>query len=384
MDPLAYWIAFNRVRGIGPARLRALLDGFGSIEAAWFASANALREIGLDRRSLANLLETRDALDLAAEQARVQDAGVQVLTWEDPRYPQRLLAIYDPPPVLYVRGELLPEDDWAVGIVGTRRASAYGREAARMLAGDLARSGITIVSGLARGIDGQAHRAALEAGGRTIAVLGSGIDIIYPWENHGLAEEIMAHGALVSEYGLGVQPEASNFPPRNRIISGLSRGIIVVEAGQRSGALITARFAADQGRDVFAVPGSIFQRGSEGANRLIRDGAQPVLSATDVLEALDLMDVEQHVEAQMLLPADETEALLLEQVTLEPTHVDEVGRATGLPIATVSSTLALMELKGLVRQVGGMQYVRAREPDPIYIADQQGSQGEEAEDADAR
>jgi len=369
VDPLAYCIAFNRVRGIGPARLRALLDAFGTIEAAWHAPADALHEVGLDRRSLASLVQARDELDPAAELARVETAGVDVLTWEDPRYPEHLRTIYDPPPVLYVRGELRPEDDWAVAMVGTRRASAYGREAARTLAGDLARAGVTIISGLARGIDGQVHRAALEVGGRTIAVLGSGIDIIYPWENSKLAEEIVGHGALVSEYGLGIPPEASNFPPRNRIISGLSRGVVVVEAGERSGALITADFAADQGRDVFAVPGSIFQRGSQGTNRLIRDGAQPVLCANDVLEALNMTAVAEHVEAQLLLPTDATEALLLELLAEEPIYVDEVGRAAGLPIATVSSTLALMELKGLVRQVGGMQYIRAREAGPVYVVE---------------
>ncbi len=366
MDPLAYWIAFNKVRGIGPARLRALLDFYGTIEAAWHASADALREVGLDRRSSANLLEARGKLDLAAELARVQRAGIDVLTWEDPRYPARLLAINDAPPVLYVRGELRPEDDYAVAIVGTRQASTYGREAARMLAADLARAGVTIVSGLAVGVDAQAHRAALEAGGRTLAVLGSGVDVIYPWDNRKLAADIVQHGALISDYPLGTQPEASNFPPRNRIISGLSRGIIVVEAGERSGALITADFAADQGREVFAVPGSIFTRSSQGANRLVRDGATPVLSASDVLEALNLMSVAQQVEAQMLFPTDETEARLFEQLAAEPLHVDEVSRAAELPIATVTSTLALMELKGLVRQVGGMSYVRAREPGPEY------------------
>ncbi len=234
MDPLAYWIAFNKVRGIGPARLRALLDFFGSAEAAWLAPTAALVEVGLDRRSLGNLLEARKKLDLDAELVKLRMAGINVLTWEDPRYPARLLAINDSPPVLYLRGELRPEDDWAVAVVGTRTASVYGKEAARVLAGDLARAGVTIVSGLATGIDTQAHRAALEAGGRTLAVLGSGLDIIYPWDNKKLAEDIVQHGALVSEYALGVQPEAGNFPPRNRIISGLSRGVIVVEAGEKA------------------------------------------------------------------------------------------------------------------------------------------------------
>ena len=369
MDPLAFWIGFNRVRGIGPARLRALLDAFGTIDAAWFAPEDALREVGLDRRSIASLMEARRQLDLPAELVRVQRAGVHILTWDAPAYPQTLLTINDPPPVLYVRGELRLEDTWAVAMVGTRTASVYGREVARVLATDLVRAGVTIVSGMARGIDAQAHRAALDAGGRTVAVLGSGVDVIYPWEHRKLAEEITGRGALVSEYALGTKPEASNFPPRNRIISGLSRGVIVVEAGERSGALITADFAAEQGREVFAVPGGIFQRGSRGTNRLIRDGAQPVLSANDVLEVLNMTAVAEHVEAQMLLPTDATEAVLLEQLSDDPAHVDEVGRAAGLPIATVSSTLALMELKGLVRQVGGMKYVRAREPGPLYRVD---------------
>ncbi len=249
MEPLAYWIGFNKVRGIGPARLRALLDAFGSIEAAWLAPADALREVGLDRRSLANLVQARGELDLTAEVARAASAGADILTWDDPRYPERLMAINDPPPVLYIRGDLRPDDDWAVAMVGTRHATAYGKEAARLIATDLARAGATVVSGLARGIDAVVHRAALEAGGRTLAVLGSGVDIIYPWENLKLSQEIAAHGAVISEYPLGTQPEASNFPPRNRIISGLSRGVVVVEAGEQSGALITAGYAADQGRE---------------------------------------------------------------------------------------------------------------------------------------
>ena len=369
MDSLAYWIGFNKVNGIGPARLRALIDAFGTIEAAWRAPVDALREVGLDRRSLASLVQTRRDHDLDAEVARIENAGVDVLTWDDPRYPERLMAINDPPPVLYIRGALRTDDDWAVAMVGTRHASAYGREAAHLIAGELARAGATLVSGLARGIDTQAHRAALEAGGRTLAVLGSGVDIIYPWENLKLAEEIIAHGALISEYALGTQPEASNFPPRNRIISGLSRGVVVVEAGEQSGALITANYAADQGRDVFAVPGSIFQRSCQGTNRLIRDGATPVLSANDILQALNLTSVPQQVEAHMLFPTDATEAVLLDQLADDPAHVDAVSQATGLPIATVTSTLALMELKGMVRHTGGMSYIRARESGPVYRVD---------------
>ncbi len=358
MDPLAYWIGFNRVRGIGPARLRTLLDAFGSIEAAWTVPGQRLQEMGLDRRSLANLLQARKELDLEQELQRIRAAGIQVLTWDDPRYPERLMAIPDPPPVLYVRGSLLPQDDFAVALVGTRSASVYGRQAARQLTGDLVAAGVTIVSGLALGIDAEVHRAALEAGGRTLAVLGSGVDVIYPWEHRRLAQEIVDHGAVISEYALGTKPDASNFPPRNRIVSGLSRGVVVVEAGERSGALITARYAAEQGRDVFAVPGSIFTRSSQGTNSLIRQGAQPALTGLDILQALGIGQLIQHVEARQALPVTGTEAQLLACLSSDPQHVDDVSRTTGLPIAVVTSTLTLLELKGLVRQVGNMQFVR--------------------------
>jgi DNA processing protein len=300
---------------------------------------------------------------------KIERAGVQVLTWQDDAYPPQLHHIHSPPPVLYVKGELKPEDEWAVAMVGTRRATVYGKEATRALASDLARNGVTIVSGLARGIDGRAHRAALEAGGRTIAVFGSGIDIIYPPEHKKLAQAVVENGALVTEYALGTPPEGSNFPPRNRIISGLSLGVIVVEAGVRSGALITADFAAEQGREVFAIPGNIFHKGSQGTNGLIQQGAKLVLSVEDVLEELNLTMISQQAEVRAVIPENETESLLLEHISYEPIHVDEIGRQSGLSIVQVSSTLALMELKGMVRQVGGMKYVLAREGRVEYVVD---------------
>jgi DNA processing protein len=361
VDDLAYWVGFNKVLGIGPARLRALLDFFGSVQEAWHADAASLLEIGLDRRSTDNLLAARRSLDLAGELERLQRAGVQVLTWDSDDYPINLRNIHDPPPVIYIKGELLPEDDWAVAVVGTRQASVYGKEAARHLATDLARNGVTVVSGLAAGIDAVAHQAALDAGGRTLAVLGSGVDIIYPEQNRRLAEQLVAQGALVSEYALGVKPERSNFPPRNRLISGLSLGTVVVEAGARSGALITADFAAEQGREVFAVPGSIFQRSCEGANRLIQDGAKPVLTVNDVLEELNLSQITQQAEVRATVPTTPIERTVLDLLSAEPAHVDELGRAADLTPAAISSTLALLELKGLARQVSGMSYVLARE-----------------------
>jgi DNA processing protein len=369
MGNLKYWVGFNIVRGIGPIRLRALLDFYGDIERAWHAPADGLRNAGLDRRSLSNLLAARAELDLDREVEKVAAAGARVLTWESADYPQLLREIPAPPPVLYVKGTLTEEDGWAVGVVGTRRASTYGREVTRRLVGTLARSGITIVSGLARGIDGEAHRAALEAGGRTIAVLGCGIDRVYPPEHRKLAQEIVQNGALVSDYALGTPPEGANFPPRNRIISGLSLGILVTEAGTRSGALITVDFAAEQGRDVFAVPGSVLNNGSKGTNALIQDGAKVVLGPEDILVELNLTMVTEQAEVRQVLPADETEEALLSHLSAEPVHVDELQQELDLPIAQVTSTLALMELKGMVRQVGGMKYIVARESGVEYVVD---------------
>ncbi|MEX1019291.1 MAG: DNA-processing protein DprA [Litorilinea sp.] len=358
MNPKAYWIGFNKARGIGAVRLNQLLATCGSIEAAWRAPIHQLQQAGLDRRSLESLLAARQSLDLAAEWERVQRAGIQVITWEDADYPENLRHIDNPPPVLYVRGTLLAADIWAVGIVGTRRASTYGREVAYQLARQLAQAGVTVVSGLALGVDTVAHKAALEAGGRSLTVLGSGVDQIYPPENRGLARALADQGAVISEYALGTRPDARNFPPRNRIISGLSKGVIIVEAGVRSGALITARFAADQGRDVFAVPGSILHPGSAGCNALIQDGAVPVVSVQDVLAQLNLERVHQHKEVQTIAPGDAGEAAILSLLNGEPQHMDDIIRRARLPQTQVAGLLTLMELKGIVRQVGVQHYVR--------------------------
>jgi DNA processing protein len=299
---------------------------------------------------------------------RVQSMGVNVLTWDDEGYPRHLKEIDQPPPILYVHGSLLPEDEWAVAIVGTRRVTSYGRQVAEEVATTLAHSGVTIVSGLARGIDSIAHQAAVNSGGRTLAVLGNGVDLVYPPENRRLASQIMEHGAMISDYALGTPPDGINFPPRNRIISGLSLAVIIVEAGMTSGALITASFAAEQGRDVFAVPGNINAPQSQGTNRLIRDGAQPLLNPLDVLEALNLTMVTEHRAVRVVLPSDPVESRLYKLLSQEPMHVDEIRAQTDMPIEAVSATLAMMELKGMVRQVGGMNYVAVRENPVTYEA----------------
>ncbi len=231
-----YWVAFSKIPGIGASRARKLEERFGTLEAAWQADAFALKAAGLDDRVIGAFVRERRKISPEAEMEKLDSARVQALALSDSSYPSRLREIQNPPMVLYVRGQLTTEDEWAVGVVGTRRASPYGRQVTADLAEGLARNQVTVVSGLARGIDAVAHRAALDAGGRTIAVLGSGVDQLYPWENRALAERILEHGAVVSEYSPGTKPDARNFPPRNRIITGLSLGVVVVEADLKSGA----------------------------------------------------------------------------------------------------------------------------------------------------
>jgi DNA processing protein len=353
-----YYLGFNLVPGVGPARLARLIAHCGSVEAAWQADALDLAMAGLDSRSSAALLSARPQIDLDAEIARAERAGVTLLAIEDAAYPALLRAAPGAPPLIYVRGTLAAADGWAVAVVGTRSPTSYGREAAHRLSYDLAQRGVTLVSGLAIGIDSVAHAAALEAGGRTVAVLGSGVDLPYPERNRGLAERIMAQGALVSDYPLGTRPAAMNFPPRNRLISGMSLGTVVVEAGERSGALITVEFALEQGRDVFAVPGHIFSRQSAGTHWLLRDGATLATCAGDILDGLNLTNAAVQREARAELPSDPAELALIELLSYEPQHVDLIGRAAGLPPGQVAAALAVLELKGLVRQAGPMEYVR--------------------------
>lgn len=358
-----YYYGFNLVPGIGPARLAKLIERCGSVAAAWHASPADLLAAGIDARSSVALEQIRGSVDLAARLAELAADGIQIVTVEDVAYPRLLLGVPNAPPLLYLRGDLTPTDDWAVAVVGTRSPTTYGKEATRMLVAELARRGVTIISGLAIGIDAVAHTAALDAGGRTIAVLGSGIDQVYPERNRALAGRIVQQGALISDYPLGTKPMAANFPPRNRIISGLALGTLVVEAGEKSGSLITVEFALEHGREVFAVPGSIFSRNSAGTHRLIRDGAAIVTCADDVLDALNLASapVQQEIALTVLDDlADATEATLMQHLSGEPQHIDLLTRASGLPAATVSATLAMLELKGYARQVGQMEYVRAR------------------------
>ena len=369
-----YWVAFNRIPGLGRARFTLLEKRFGALSKAWDASASELSGAGLDRKTVQSIARKRGSIDPDAEMDKLESMEVEAFTWHDDGYPPRLKEIYDLPPLLYVRGALLPSDERSVAIVGTRKPTPYGRQVAHQVTFDLARSGVAIVSGLARGVDGIAHRATLDAEQRTIAVLAGGLDWIYPREHRSLSESIAQNGALVSEHPLGARPAPGNFPRRNRIMAGMTLGTVVVEANRGSGALITARHALEQNREVFAVPGSILSPASAGTNALIRDSAAKLITDhSDILEELNLTYVEQQIEMKALFPENEDESKVLKHVTFDPVHVDEIVRTAELSASTVSSVLAMMELKSMVRHIGGMNYVRLKEAQSTYRVTEQGN-----------
>jgi len=358
LNDAKYWLGFCLIPEIGYKRFRMLLERFETAGAAWNAPEANLRAVGLENNRLSALLAKRDKLDLDAELLRVERFGARLITQADDEYPSLLRSLADAPPLLFVRGEITDDDALSIAIVGTRRASTYGKDAATYFSRELAANGVTIISGLAHGVDAAAHRAAIQAGGRTLAVLGCGIDQVYPREHGHLAAEIARHGAVISEFPPGTKPEAYNFPRRNRIVSGLSLGVLVVEAPEKSGALITATAAAEQGRDVFAVPGNIFNPMGMGANRLIQDGAKLVTTVDDVLEELNLAQVvhETRKTTVEIAPEGDDERRILGFLSTEPAHVDEIARNSGIVISKVTGTLTILELKGLARMVGPMQY----------------------------
>lgn len=353
----AFLVALSQVTHIGPVRLGRLRNRFGTLESAWCANERDLLGV-LDERTCRAVLVARSSIDPVRVLAQIADSGAQVVTVLDDDYPRILREIPGPPPVVYFRGSLPAQDEPTIAMVGTRRSTSYGREATIRIASDLAAAGVTIVSGLARGIDGFAHQAALEAGGRTIAVMASGVDIIYPPEHRQLANRIVESGALISDYPPGTKPDAPNFPARNRIISGLSLATIVVEAPSRSGALITVGFAADQGRDVYAVPGSILSNSSEGTNNLLRQGATPLTCAADLLDDLKLSPALPTDEpAQTAFPMTDDERAIYALVTSEPQHIDELAYSAGVTISQASALMTMLELKGLVSNAGAQHFM---------------------------
>lgn len=355
-DEKKYWIGFNLVRGIGSVRFQQIRTFFGDLSTAWQAPPEAFQQAGLPERARVNFLKLRQEIDLDQVLDSILEKNVTVLTLLDYDYPDLLREIDQAPPVIYLKGALTPTDAFSVAVVGTRKVSEYGQQVTRDTCTYLAARGLTIVSGLARGVDALAHQHALKAGGRTIAVLGSGVDVIYPPEHRKIASAIIENGALISDYPLGTQPEGVNFPPRNRIISGLSLATVVIEAGDRSGALITADFALEQGREVFAVPGNVLSPVSRGTNRLIQNGAYAMISPQDIFDVLNLDQIDAKKDARQLLPTDDIEARILQVIDYQPKHIDEICNETDLAIEKVSAALTLMELKGMLQHVGGMRY----------------------------
>ncbi len=362
-NELKYWIGFSKIAKIGAARFKKLYHYFPDLKTAWLAKSSDLQQAGLEEELIQEIFIKRQEFDLDKELENLTKEKIQVITIKDALYPKLLKEIFHPPALLYYRGDLKTDDEFAVAVVGTRKVSNYGQQATLEIASELACQKITIVSGLALGVDALAHEAAIKNNGRTIAVLGSGVDnqSIYPSNNRLLAERIIeTGGAVISEFPVGTIPLPFHFPQRNRIIAGLALGTLVVEADETSGALITARYALEQNRDVFAVPGSIYSPTSTGPNNLIKMGAKAVTNAQDILEALNLTQVTQFIETKKISPDTKEEEILLKYLSREPIHIDKLVRESSLPIAQASSTLLMMEMKGKVRNLGGQHYVLAR------------------------
>ena len=360
MDSRQAYIVLNMMKGVGPVTVRTLAASLGSVEAILAADKATLSAVaGVSAAMVSAILSQRDDLDPGKEEAAAAAIDARLVTPMDEEYPKRLLEIYDPPLALYVQGTLQSRDELGVAIVGSRRTSHYGLETAERLAVQLAQSGVTVISGLARGIDTAAHKGALKGKGRTVAVLGGALDCMFPPENAGLAREICGQGAVISEYPLGRQPDKTTFPVRNRIVSGMSRGVTVVEADVASGAMITAHAALDQGRTVFAVPGRIDTFGARGPHKLIKNGAKLVESVEDILEELGCL---------IPMPArgtgapagrpvlTEAETALVDLITVErEIGMDALIRQSGRKVAEISALLLGLEMKRVVKMLPGQR-----------------------------
>ena len=359
------WIALRLVRGVGNVTYRQLLERFVSPREVLRTPPAVLTEAGISARIAREIAAFDQWQEVEAELEQLARLNARLVTRTESEYPERLRQIHDPPPFLYIRGNFTPQDDLAIAIVGARTASTYGRKMARELAQELAGCGVCVVSGLARGIDSEAHQASLATGGRTIAVLGSGLDVMYPREHIALAEQIAASGAVVSEFAFGSRPEAGNFPYRNRVISGLSLGTVVVEATEKSGSLITAQCALEQNREVFAVPGPVTASRSRGPHRLIKDGAKLVESIDDILSeiapALARTDRDEKNETGVpVVPLEPDEERVFQLFPEEAVHVDTLITGSGLEPARVLEVLLGLELKGIVTQLPGMYFTATR------------------------
>jgi DNA processing protein len=362
---LKNWLALRYIKGLGPSGVQKLIDHFGSIEGIFIADGKELESTGFTNRICENILTFKQWDEVERQLDRLDKINGRIIPFTSPEFPINLRSVRNGPLLVFVRGNLDPADQQAIGMVGTRRPTAYGREVTANLARNLAMAGMTIVSGMARGIDTEAHKAGLGAGQRTIAVLGCGVDLVYPPENKKVMAAIMESGAVISEYPLGTEPDARHFPRRNRIISGLSLGVIVIEAPEKSGALLTAKYAREQGRMVFGVPGNIQSGVSKGTNKMIKEGALLVSSADDVLEALgkkvhkkrpQAAETTVIPEAMKHLNAEEQQ--VYSALSTDPIHVDTLVQKVNMPSSKILALLLPMELNGLVEQQAGKMFVR--------------------------
>ncbi|MBE2179684.1 MAG: DNA-protecting protein DprA [Chthoniobacterales bacterium] len=361
MNHLEACVVLNMIPSMGPVRLRRLMDAFGTAEKILLARTDQLTAVdGIGRETADNISRWEEFADPAVEMEKARGLSARIITAEDEEYPAALREIHDPPIVLYVRGQITGRDRNAVAVVGSRRASHYATECAKKLSFQMAYSGLTIVSGLARGIDSAAHQGALAAKGRTLAVIGSGLGHIYPPENADLADRIAANGAVISEFPIDTKPDRQTFPIRNRVVTGCSFGVLVVEAGANSGALISANQAAEQGRTLYAVPGRIDHPNCLGSNRLIQQGAKLVVSVEDILDDLPLVFSRQP-ELPAAAPAADLTAdqeKILEALGPDETGLDTIIATSGLPASVVSSTLLALEIRRLVKQLPGKRFVK--------------------------
>jgi len=363
VNNLKYWVGLNNFPKFGPIRFKKIKKFFPDLENAFKASLNELKQAGIEEKIAEEFISARISIDPDGLMEKLNKQNIKVITIEDKRFPRLLSEIYDPPPMLYCLGELTTADEFALSVVGSRKYSSYGKQVAEQIVKDLSDNNLTIVSGLALGIDALAHETALNSNGRTIAVLGSGLDRenIYPSQNRYLADKIIASGgAIISEFPMSAMPLRHHFPQRNRLISGLSLGVLVIEAGIKSGSLITASHALEQNREIFAVPGNIYSPNSAGTNHLIKQGAKLVSSAQDIIETLNLTQAVSYIENKKIIPDSLEEEKILAILTREPMHVDDLIRLTKLDTATINGVLVIMEMKGVIKNLGNMKYVLAR------------------------
>ncbi|MFH0856767.1 MAG: DNA-processing protein DprA [bacterium] len=359
MSDLKYWVAFSKTGIIGAVRFKKLIAYFSDMRAAWEANAKELEKAGIEENVAAQLCGKRKEINPDGAMEEMEKEGIYAITIKDEKYPEMLAEIYDAPAVIFYRGNIETLGGPSIGVVGSRKISLYAKQTTPFIVKELAKNGVVIASGLALGVDTFAHQATVDVNGKTIAVLGGGLDKknFYPPHNRDLAEKIIENnGVIISEHSVGAAPLNFNFPQRNRIISGLALGIIVIEAAERSGALITAKTALDQNREVFALPGNIFQPNSFGANELIKKGAHLVTTAADIMEILDFKKVAAFAENKKIIPENPNEEKILSLLQNEPLHIDAICRGADMNASALNSLLMMMEMKGMVKNYGGGMY----------------------------